>query len=131
PVPADEVHAQGEVWCVTLWEARANLIAKYGFVTGNRLILQLLTDAMNLCPPNPNFVEARDAIIEADFVNAGGANFHELWSAFAKRGIGFNAFAPESGTTRGVQEDFSMPDDLVIRPRTVAVFPGQPGGPFS
>src|SRR5207248_7957075 len=27
--------------------------------------------------------------------------------------------------------DFHMPDDLLIRPRTVAVFPGQPGGPFS
>src|SRR5262249_52157517 len=30
PSNASEVHRQGEVWCVTLWEARANLIRKYG-----------------------------------------------------------------------------------------------------
>src|SRR5262249_36817809 len=27
----DEEHNMGEVWCVTLWDARANLINKHGF----------------------------------------------------------------------------------------------------
>jgi len=63
--PADEVHNQGEVWCVTLWEARARLIQRYGWETGNRLILQLVTDGMNLSPANPNFLQARDAILQA------------------------------------------------------------------
>jgi hypothetical protein len=30
-------HDIGEVWSVTLWEMRANLIAKHGFATGNQL----------------------------------------------------------------------------------------------
>jgi hypothetical protein len=96
---AEEVHNQGEVWCVTLWDARANLIKKWGFEIGNQLILQLVTDGMKLTPPNPNFLEARDAILRADLVKTGGANREELWAAFAKRGMGFNASSPRSSTT--------------------------------
>ncbi|HXJ58482.1 MAG TPA: M36 family metallopeptidase, partial [Verrucomicrobiae bacterium] len=88
---ASEVHAQGEVWCNTLWEIRANLIRKHGYPTGNQLTLQLVTDGMTLCPPNPNFLQSRDAIIQADFVNNGGANFRKIWAGFAKRGMGFSA----------------------------------------
>ena len=35
--------------------------------------------------------QARDAIILADQVNNGGANFNDIWRAFAKRGMGFSA----------------------------------------
>ena len=69
---ANEVHNMGEVWCVTLWEARANLINKLGYAAGNQLMLQLVTDGMNLSPANPNFLQARDAIIQADLVDNGG-----------------------------------------------------------
>ena len=68
-----EVHNVGEVWCMTLWECRANLIAKHG-AAGNQMILQLVTDGMKLCPVNPNLLQSRDAIIQADLVNNGGAN---------------------------------------------------------
>ena len=81
---AEEVHSLGELWCTTLWDARANLIRKHGFATGNELILRLVTDGMKLSPPNPNFLEARDAILQADRVQTGGANRDALWSAFAK-----------------------------------------------
>ena len=70
---ADEVHSQGEVWCVTLWEARARLVTKYGWATGNQLALQLVTDGMLYAPENPNFLQARDGILQADLVNTGGA----------------------------------------------------------
>src|SRR5207302_5396281 len=66
-----EVHNQGEVWCMTLWDARANLINKWGYAVGNQLILQLVTDGMKLSPANPNFLQARDAIIQADVVKSG------------------------------------------------------------
>ena len=95
------MHNEGEVWCVTLWEARANLINKYGWAVGNQLILQLVTDGMKLTPPHPNFLQARDAIIQADLVDTGGANRNELWAAFAKRGMGFSATSPASSTTTG------------------------------
>jgi hypothetical protein len=105
---ANEVHSQGEVWCMMLWEMRANLIHKLGPEAGNNLALQLVTDGLKLSPPNPNFVQARDAILLADRMWSGGTNAQEIWSAFAKRGLGFNAKAPESYTTSGAQESHDL-----------------------
>lgn len=131
PSDSEEVHNQGEVWCVALWEARANLIAKYGWAVGNELILQLVTDGMRLSPANPNFLEARNAILQADLVNNSGANQTELWLAFAKRGMGFSATSPGSSTTVGVVESFVIPDDLAILPFRGFVSSGPFGGPFN
>lgn len=128
---AAEVHNQGEVWCVMLWEARAGLIDRHGFARGNELVLQLVTDGLNLSPPNPTFVQARDAILQADLVHSGGANQNELWRAFARRGLGFHATAPSSFTTTGVFESFDIPDDLRIQPLTGFTSSGPVGGPFA
>ena len=128
---ANEVHNMGEVWCVTLWEARANLIAKYGPTVGNQLMLQLVTDGMNLSPANPNFLQARDAILQADQVNTGGANKNQLWAAFAKRGMGFSATSPGSSTTTGLVEAYDLPDFLKVTPATGLDSNGAIGGPFS
>ena len=126
-----EVHNQGEVWCSALWEVRANLIAKHGFAVGNQLALQLVTDGMKLSPPQPNFLQARDAIIQADLVDNGGTNHNELWAAFAKRGMGFSATCPDSSMTAGVVEAFDNGDDLHVTPETAFVVSGSKGGPFS
>lgn len=127
---ASEVHNQGEVWCAALWEARANLITKHGWTNGNQLILQLVTDGMKLSPPNPNFLEARDAILEADLINSGGANYVELWAGFAKRGMGAGATSPASDTTVGVVEAFDLPDALSVTPGGGFTSSGPVGGPF-
>ena len=108
PREADEVHHSGEVWCMTLWEVRANLITKFGY-PGNQLMLQLVTDGMKLCPVNPNFLQSRDAILLADRINNGGANQGEIWRGFAKRGMGVSASSPDSSTTAGVVEAFDAP----------------------
>lgn len=128
---AAEVHNQGEVWCIALWEARANLIRKHGFAAGNQLMLRLVTDGMGLGPANPNFVQARDAILQADLVLTGGANQLELWQGFARRGLGAYATAPASSTTTGVRESFDLPDDLGITPQDDVTATGPAGGPFS
>jgi uncharacterized repeat protein (TIGR01451 family) len=128
PGLAAEVHNAGEVWCVTLWEMRANLIDKYGFA-GNRLALQLITDGMKLTPRNPTFLHARDGIILADQVNNGGANFNEIWRAFAKRGMGFSATSPDSSTTIGLQESYDLPDALLIVPSTAFIASAAAGTP--
>jgi hypothetical protein len=112
PTSANEVHNSGEVWCVTLREVWANLVTKLGWDVGNQLTLQLVTDGMKLAPANPNFLEARDAIIAADLVDTIGDNYPELWQAFAKRGMGFSATSPTSDTTAGVHEAFDLPPDL-------------------
>ena len=128
---ANEVHNEGEVWGVTLNEARVNLINKYGWAVGNQLMLQLTTDGMKLTVAHPNFLQARDAIIQADLVNSGGVNRNELWAAFAKRGMGISATSPASSTTTGVQEAFDVPDALQITPGLGFVSSGGVGGPFS
>ncbi|HET7625968.1 MAG TPA: M36 family metallopeptidase [Verrucomicrobiae bacterium] len=107
--PADEVHNEGEVWCVTLWDMRANLVNAWGWEKGNQLALQLVIDGMKLAPPNPTFLEARDAIIKADETDNLGENFAQIWLAFAKRGMGFSATSPTSDTTSGLQEAYDLP----------------------
>jgi hypothetical protein len=114
--PADEVHNQGEVWCVALWEARANLIDKLGFTLGNQTILQLVTDGMKLAPDNATFLEARDGILLADEILTGGDNLAELWVAFAKRGMGYTATVPTADTTIGVREAYDLPPFIVVTP---------------
>jgi hypothetical protein len=128
---ANEIHNQGEIWCAALWDARANLINQYGFTNGNQLILQLVTDGMNLTPANPTFTQARDGILQADLVDNNGVNHRQLWLAFAKRGLGSGASAPPSTTTVGVVESFSLPDDLVISPSADFSSIGGIGGPFA
>jgi alpha-tubulin suppressor-like RCC1 family protein len=114
-----------------LWEARAKLIQKYGWPAGNQLALQLVTDGMNLSPPNPNFLEARDAILQANLVDNGGLDLNELWAAFAKRGMGYSASSPASSTTSGVIEAFNLPaDPLSLLPTGGLSSSGKLGGPF-
>ena len=130
PINAGEVHNGGEVWCSALWDARANIIRKNGFAAGNELILRLVTDGLKLAPPNPNFLQGRDAIILADQIATGGANYHELWAAFAKRGMGFSAQSPDSSYASGVVEAFDLPDSLLIADSDAFISGGPLGGPF-
>lgn len=113
---ADEVHAMGEVWCAALWEVRAAIIDKVGWQEGNELALQLVTDGLKLAPENATFLEARDAIVQADQIYTGGAMYNEIWVAFAKRGYGYSAQVPNADTTRGVSEAFDLPPDVTIGP---------------
>jgi uncharacterized repeat protein (TIGR01451 family) len=90
-------------------------------------MLQLVTDGMALSPPNPNFLQARDAILLADRVDSNGANQTELWSAFAKRGMGSEATCHGSTTTAGLQESFQLPDAMQVAPVSGVTFYSQCG----
>jgi extracellular elastinolytic metalloproteinase len=48
-------------------------------------------DTCDRQPCSPNFVQARDAIIDADTALTKGANKCEIWKGFAKRGLGTGA----------------------------------------
>ena len=130
-VNSSEVHNQGEIWCVALWDVRANLVTKLGAAAGNQMVLKLVTDGMKLSPANPTFLQARDAIIQADLVDNAGANKNELWAAFAKRGMGSSATVPVNSTTTGLVEAFDIPDNLGVTPFAAFASSGQIGGPFS
>ncbi|GEM_PF-3160615 len=124
--PNNEVHNSGEIWCSVLWDMNWMLINKYGFdadlytgynpaaplgtpaAAGNKLALQLVMDGLKLQPANPSFIQARDAIIQADQVLTGGKNFADLWIAFARRGWGFSASTANSSSTV-VTQAFDLP----------------------
>jgi extracellular elastinolytic metalloproteinase len=123
-------HGVGAVWAEMLWEVYWNLIDGVpdlnlpgrGYrqnlydlsqpLAGNQIAIRLVMDGMKMQPCLPTFVEARDAILEADRVNNGGAFQCHIWKAFAKRGLGVNAvdggkFPLDDNTV--VQEDFTLP----------------------
>ncbi|KAG8830292.1 Fungalysin/Thermolysin Extracellular metalloproteinase 5 [Serendipita sp. 399] len=58
---------------------------------GNTLMMQLVLDGMKLQPCRPGFMEARDAIVQADEILTGGENYCLIWEAFANRGLGTDA----------------------------------------
>jgi len=91
----NQPHGVGEIWAQALWEAYWNLRSAYGFDPdlyagsgGNNIMLQLVMDGLKLQGCEPTFLEARDAILQADVVDNAGANQCLLWTAFAKRGMG-------------------------------------------
>ncbi|TPX74526.1 hypothetical protein CcCBS67573_g04206 [Chytriomyces confervae] len=99
----NEVHDIGEVWCNTLYEVLwnmvdvsgwvnpANLVTSQGSNIGNADFISIVVEAMKLQPCNPTFLQARDAIIQADRALFNGKYACAIWSGFAKRGMGVNA----------------------------------------
>ena len=116
-----EVHAKGAIWATILVDVYWMFVDKYGLdldwyaiqttdskkLAGNLIMLQLVVDGMKLQPCRPDFVSARDAIIEADEANYEGAHVCLLWKGFAKRGLGVSADA------RKVAEAFDVPTECL------------------
>ncbi|MBM4784248.1 MAG: hypothetical protein GQE15_41795 [Archangiaceae bacterium] len=111
-----EVHAAGEVWCTMLWEGFVgHLRATPDFERARRQMLETLIAALKATPANPDFLEARDAMLAVAFA-ADPAFFRTLYSGFAKRGAGPRAEAPSKLATNNapVLEDTSMGDAVKI-----------------
>ena len=91
-------HALGAVWAQMLWEMTWMLVDDHGFDPdlvagngGNNIATQLIVDGMKLQPCEPGFVDARDAILQADAIANDGRNVCTIWAAFALRGLGYSA----------------------------------------
>jgi extracellular elastinolytic metalloproteinase len=82
-----EVHADGEIWGQTLWELRDRL---GGFVTR-----RIVYGALLLAPPEPSFLDMRNAILLADQTLYGAAHHNTIWDVFTRRGMGW--FASTNG----------------------------------
>lgn len=114
------VHYVGTVWCSMLWDMYWNLVDKYGFdpdlhngTGGNNIALQLVVDGLKLQTCSPGFVDARNAILQADSINNGGANSDLIWRTFARRGLGYSANQGSNmSVTDGVQA-FDLPPATV------------------
>ena len=117
----NEEHAAGEIWAAALWDLNWLLIDKYGFNPnidegykgpqsgGNNLTLKLVMDALKLQPTNPTFGDARDAILRADELLTGGENLGQIWTAFARRGMGSDSSYGISANSTVVSNGFSQP----------------------
>jgi hypothetical protein len=107
-----QVHASGEVWSAANFDIRAAMIGKYGAGTaslqkscangstpvtqcpGNRRWVQLVFDSYLLMAQSQvSMVDARDALLAADFIRFSGTDLDLMWNAFAKRGLGENAIS--------------------------------------
>jgi large repetitive protein len=119
-----EVHNAGEVWATALWECYAALLRdtqgatpRLGFDEANLRMREYLVASLKLLPQFPTFLEARDALLAV--AKAGDptlADFHAFWAAFAKRGMGVGAVAPNrfSATNAGVVESFAAGGQLAF-----------------
>ena len=91
-------HGVGSVWCAMLWDMYWAFSDTYGWDPdvihgngGNNKAIQLVMDGLKLQPCDAGFIEGRDAILQADMIDFGGANQCLIWNVFARRGLGANA----------------------------------------
>ncbi|KAL2835460.1 extracellular metallo proteinase 9 [Aspergillus pseudoustus] len=97
----DEVHDIGEIWATMLYEVLWNILDKHGHgdetlpvvvdgipTDGRYLTMKIVMLGMALQPCSPTFITARNAILDADKILTGGDNQCEIWTGFAKRGLG-------------------------------------------
>lgn len=114
-------HGIGSIWCTMLWDMTWEIILQDGYINpnvyevpanltdmrGNVAALKLVNEGLRLQPCSPSFVQARDAILQADQMLFGGRYRCALGRAFARRGLGANASTGSSTDDRVVTEDFS------------------------
>lgn len=91
----------GEIWCAALMRMNRAIGAALGDLRrGHEIGWQVVVDGLMLVHPNPNFIQARDAILQAldslleeDLVSAADhlKINSAIWGAFAATGLGPNA----------------------------------------
>ncbi len=109
-------HGVGYVWCTMLWEMTWEIMAItpfdadfYNGTGGNNVAMKLVTEGLKLQPCQPGFVDARDAILQADQALYNGAYKCAIWTAFAKRGLGQNANQGSVNSKTDGTQDFTVP----------------------
>ena len=116
---ATEVHYIGEVWCSALWDMTWNIIQQVGTINpnlydatgggGNTIALNLVMQGMKFQKCSPGFLDARNAILKADSILYNGTYRCAIWSAFARRGMGYSAIQGLSTKTTDQTEAYDMP----------------------
>jgi len=105
-----EVHNTGEVWASMLWECYAALLRdtpRLTFDQARDRMRAYLVASYKITPLLPTFVEARDALLASAVAND-PTDFALFSAAFAKRGLGMLAVAPDkdSRTNSPLTESF-------------------------
>ena len=109
-------HGLGYAWATMLWDVHWAFVNLYGFDTdvyngtgGNNKALQLVMTGMKLQACSPGFVDGRDALLAADQALYGGLHEQLLWTAFARRGLGYSATQGSHLSRFDQTEAFDMP----------------------
>ncbi|WP_338023584.1 myxosortase-dependent M36 family metallopeptidase [Archangium primigenium] len=110
-----QFHNSGEIWATMLWECYASLLRAHPFADAQARMKSYLVNGYKMTPAAPTYLEARDAVIASAYAND-PADGERLWRAFAKRGAGVGAVAPDrlSTTHVGVVESYAVGADLAI-----------------
>lgn len=98
PTNVASPHAAGEIWATMLWESYVALINAHGFEDAQSRMADYLVAGYKLTPVAPLYTEARDAILAAAYA-VDPADYTLILEAFAKRGMGLGAEAPERFST--------------------------------
>lgn len=109
-------HPRGEIWCDAIWDMTWFLIRDFGFNpnlysgnAGNNIAFNLVLKGMALQPCSPGYIDARNAILLADDIYYGNAHRCQIWEAFARRGMGYNASQGSSSAVGDETVDFTYP----------------------
>jgi hypothetical protein len=110
-------HGIGSIWATILWDLTWEMILQDGQIenniwnttnmTGNVAALKLVNEGLRLQKCSPSFVDARDAIFEADSLHFAGRYRCSIDKIFTRRGLGFYASSGSSTNDRIVTEDFT------------------------
>ncbi len=114
-------HGIGSIWATILWDMTWEIILQDNFIApniydvptvitnmrGNIAAYKLVNEGLRLQACSPSFIQARDAIFQADIMLFGGRYRCALGRAFARRGLGLNASTGVSTNDRIVTESFT------------------------
>lgn len=122
-LPVYSEHLVGEVWCVMLWEMTWEIIKTEGINKtfwdakqkgGNSVAMMLVMEGMKLQKCSPGFVDGRDAILKADTVLYGGKYSRAIWTAFARRGLGYSADQGKNSDIKDGKAAYDLPEVLPV-----------------
>ena len=96
-----EVHYIGEIWASALWDMTWRIIEQEDSIEpniynaastgGNTIALNDVIMGMKLQPCSPGYIDARNAILQADSILYNYRHKCAIWGAFARRGMGYSA----------------------------------------
>ncbi|MBI3884093.1 MAG: M36 family metallopeptidase, partial [Sphingobacteriales bacterium] len=125
-----EVHFIGEIWTAVLWDMTWKIIQQEGSIEpdiynaasngGNAIALNLVMMGMKLQLCSPGFLDARDAILKADSLLYNNRHKCAIWSAFARRGMGYSAKQGSSNSTSDQTVAFDVPTYATIEKTAIA-----------
>ena len=134
-------HGLGTGWAAVLWDMAWDLVDKYGFnpnaygkwdTGGNNRAIQYVMDGLKMQGCNPGLVVARAAIIAAQQALTGGADTCTVWSAFARRGLGYSAVQGGTGRNDNTEAFDTHPDcqrgftNVTAEPALTTIAAGSP-----